>query len=357
MLAKAQQAAPSPEAWYKAVTVNAFAEASYSYNFNRPGSDLDALRVFDYNNGKPALDVAEIVVQRPVSKSGEFGFRFDATAGESVPRVTASYGLFRDRSTGEAHNYDLHQIFVSWIAPLGKGLRLDAGKFVTPFGYEVIEGYDGYNDNQTRSLLFGYAIPFTHTGLRASYAFSEKFSATAMAVQGWDDWHDNNGAKSAGMQLAFTPTKGFSVYVTAMGGPERTDDNRDNRYNYEAVSVFKPTDRLTLGLDVVTGNEEGFPIRGMSARWSGVAGYLRYNFTERFAMAFRAELFDDAEGARTGTPQTLKEVTLTPEFKLGKHFVVRGDLRHDWSSADVFQNRAAPVSGQTTAIVAVLFIY
>ena len=36
---------------------------------------------------------------------------------------------------------------------------------------EVIEGYDGWNDQYSRSLLFGYAIAFTHTGVKATYPF------------------------------------------------------------------------------------------------------------------------------------------------------------------------------------------
>ena len=46
----------------------------------------------------------------------------------------------------------------------GGRLQVDAGKFVTPLGYEVIEGWDGYNDNASHSFLFGYAIPFTLEG-------------------------------------------------------------------------------------------------------------------------------------------------------------------------------------------------
>ena len=98
--------------------------------------------------------MAELVVQKPVSQPGGWGFRTDITAGQSVPRIAASNGLFRNDETGEAGNFDIHQLFVSYIAPLGKGLRLDVGKYVTHMGYEVIEGYDGWNDNATRSFLF-----------------------------------------------------------------------------------------------------------------------------------------------------------------------------------------------------------
>jgi len=356
-LSAAAQDAPKAEPWYRAITVHAFAEASFVYSFNRPDSGLNALRVFDYDDRELKLDVAELVVQRPASKPLELGFRVDATVGQSVPEVAASYGLFRDRDTGEAEDYDLHQVFVSWVAPLGKGLKIDAGKFVTPFGLEVIDGYDGYNDNQTRSLLFGYAIPFTHTGLRASYPFSEKVAGTVAVVQGWDNWSDNNGAKSILVQVVFTPSPRWALTLNAMGGPEQKDNRRDDRYLYNAVVTFKPTDRLTLGFDAVAGQEEGLQGPGARACWTAVAGYLRWVVSGRVALAARAEVFDDADGVRTGAAQRVKEITLTPECKLGHHFVVRGDLRHDWSDAEPFEKGDTPSSRQTTATVALLFVY
>ena len=69
---------------------------------------------------------------------------------------------------------------------------------MTNHGYELIDGYDGYNDNATRSFSFGYAIPFTHTGLKAAYAFSDQLTAMLMLVNGWDNAKDNNSSKSAG---------------------------------------------------------------------------------------------------------------------------------------------------------------
>lgn len=358
LLAMAQQAAKEPsQAWRNAITVNAFAEASYGYNFNRPDSGLNSLRVFDFDDRSLKLDVAELVIQRPVKKAGEFGFRVDATAGESVPQVAAAYGLFRDRDTGQAHDYDVHQLFLSWKAPIGKGLQIDAGKFITPFGYEVIDGYDGYNDNQSRSFLFGYAVPFTHTGVRATYPFSDKVSGAFMVVQGWDDWKDNNSAKSFGAQLLITPSSGLTISLAAMKGPEQKDNTRNDRCLYEVTSAWKLNERMTLGLDVLYGSEQGAVTGGTSARWSGAACYARWAFTDRFAVALRAEVFDDSDGARTGTAQTLKEATLTPEWKLGKHFVLRGDLRLDGSSAAVFEKDSRLTTSQPTVSIALLFVH
>jgi hypothetical protein len=85
-------------------------------------------------------------------------FAFDLIAGSAVPEVTCS-----DLRTGVAHHVDLPQFLFSYIAPVGRGLRFELGKFATHMGYEVIGGYDEYNDHLSRSFSFGYGIPFTHT--------------------------------------------------------------------------------------------------------------------------------------------------------------------------------------------------
>jgi hypothetical protein len=280
----------------------------------------------------------------------------DAAVGQSVPEITAAWGLFRDRETGEAHDYDLHQFFASFVAPVGKGLKIDGGKFFTSFGYEVVEGRDVLNDNQTRSILFGYALPATHTGARITYPFTDKISATAHIVQGWDDFHDNNHGKSIGFQLAAIPFPNGSLLVTAMDGRERPDCD-DRRFVVETVATWKATEHVSLAGDAVYGTETGAGPAGSNAKFGGAAFYVRVAATPRLSFAGRAEVFNDGDGARTGTAQTLWEMTLTPEVRLGKHVVARGDLRRDMSDVGVFETRSAFTRHQTTVSAAVLFLY
>src|SRR5262249_48169847 len=150
---------------------------------------------------------------------------------------------------GQVEDMDVQQAFVSWIAPVGPGLRLDFGKFVTSAGYEVIEGYDGWNDNATRSLLFGYAIPFTHVGLRAAYPLSRVATVTGMLVNGWDVARDNNHSKTLGAQLALTPSKALSIYVDGMWGPERSFNDSDPRTLLDTEIIYKAAGGLTLGVN------------------------------------------------------------------------------------------------------------
>jgi hypothetical protein len=336
-------AAPSaPAPWYQQIAFNGLVSTSYVGNFNSPPSGTNQFRVFDADSGTFKLDVAELDVQRAAARRGDVGFRIDLTFGSSVPKVTAASGLFRDEN-GEAGDLDIHQAALSYIAPVGRGLRVDAGKFTTYMGYEVIEGYDGFNDNHSHSFLFGYAQPVTHTGVRVTYPFSDTVSALFVLVNGWDNAKDNNTGKSVGAQLALVPTSRLSVMLSYLGGPEQADTNEHVRHAFDAVAIARVRSRMTFAANYDYGREHQVALADSAgggardASWQGIAGYGRCDFSKRFAVTLRAEWFDDPQGARTGYKQSLTEVTLTPEFRPHPKLVLRGDLRRDHSSQPVFE--------------------
>jgi hypothetical protein len=347
-----------PKPWYEQLTVDAFLSLSYSYSFNRPESGVNRYRVFDFDDNTFKFDVAEIVLQKAVSEPRDVGFRVDVAFGSSVPRVLAA----ADAGSGRkgAQDYDVHQGFATWVAPVGSGLKLDFGKFITHHGYEVIEGYDGYNDNATRSFLFGYAIPFTHTGLRAAYAFSGKVSAMLMVVNGWDNAKDNNASKSVGAQVTLAPTASLTIYVNGMTGPERDGDNGHDRRMLDLAATWKTTDHLVLGLNLDRGNEEDAPVsEGLpkNVSWDGAAAYAKLAVGPKLSLALRAEQFDDRDGWRTGVAQRLREITLTPEYRVSPHLILRGDLRLDASDNGVFEKDGGATDRQVTALFNAIYLF
>jgi hypothetical protein len=349
-------AVASRPSWVDEVTLNGFLSTSYSYNFNRPASGTNQFRVFDFDDDTFKLDEFELVAQKTASKVRDTGFRVDMTLGSSVSRVAASGGLFRD-AAGIASDIDVHQAFVSYVAPAGSGLRFDAGKFITGHGYEVIDGYDGWNDNATRSVLFGYAIPFTHVGLRASYTFSPRVSGMAMLVNGWDVARDNNRARSLGAQLTLTPRPPLTILISAMTGPERTGNDSDRRNLLDVVAILKATTRLTLGANVDFGTEENAVGPGQDAGWSGAAAYARMTSKGPWALSARVEAFSDSDGARTGVAQTIKEFTLTPERRLSPHLLLRADLRVDRSDQQVFDDSPGLTRTQPTVLFNAIYSF
>ena len=340
--------------WFDQIAVNAFVSTAYQYNSNRPQSGVDSYRVFDYNDNSFNLDVAEVVVQIAPTKPNDAGFRVDVTAGNSIPQTAKA----QDQTVAQ---FDLQQVFASYIAPLGSGLRFDVGKYVTHLGYEVIDGYDGYNDNYSRSLLFGYAIPFTHTGVKASYAFNSKIAGMVEVVNGWDLVRDNNRSKSVGAQLTLTPVSPLTVYLNWIGGPEIANDNHSQRNVFDVVGILKPTSALTLGVNGDYGKEDGSSrvTVGDDAIWKGIAGYATYALTSKFSLGLRGETLHDEGGTRLGIDSraTLSEATFTPTYKFTDHVVLRGEVRHDWSDEPILSRRTGASDKQTTAGVNFIIVY
>jgi hypothetical protein len=178
-----------------------------------------------------------------------------------------------------------------------------------------------------------------------------------MVVNGWDVARDNNRSKSVGAQLAVTPTTPLTVTLSGMYGPERAGNDSDARTLLDLVAVWKANGWLTLGTNGDVGSEPGAVTPGSTARWDGFAGYARLAPGGPFALTLRGESFEDLDGARTGTAQKLTEGTVTPELRLTPHLLVRGDLRVDFSSQDVFEKRSGRTDTQPTVLLEALYSF
>jgi hypothetical protein len=336
--------------WFEGITLNSFLSFRYSYNFSALETRKNLYRVFDVEDNTFIIDVLELALEKPALKEGEIGFCCHLTAGSSVSKVARSSGL-------DMGDLDFHQMYVRYIVPWQQGITLDFGKFVTPCGLEIIEGYDGYNDNASRSFLFGYAIPFTHTGVRAAYKFSDRVAMTLMIVNGWDNAIDNNTSKTLGGQLALSPAGGLKIYANVVYGPEQTDNDSNNRILGDFVITHALAEQWTAGLNIDYATEKNPSPTCAEARWDGFAAYLRFDMLPQFSLSARAEHFGDHQGFRTGVAQTLTEATLTPECRITKNFVLRMELRKDWSDKDVFQKGTTATNTQTTLQFNTLFVF
>jgi len=68
----------------------------------------------------------------------------------------------------------------------------------------------------------------------------------------------------------------------------------------------------------------------------GGAAYLQYQLSPRFAVATRAEYMSDRGGLFSGISQSLKENTVTFDYKLADGFLMRYEWRRDFSNQPSF---------------------
>ena len=320
----------------KALGMSIYLQGGYTGNFTSPASQENDLRVFDHKADSFTLDLAQIRFQKDPAL-GNVGYKFKLSAGETAKWIHSrglSGASLTSPQTGEGTDaFDLTEAYVSYNAALGKGLRFDFGKMATYLGAEVIEAQD--NPNYSRSFLFNYAIPFTHTGLKISYPFTEALTTALYVTNGWDNSNDNNRDKSYGLSISYAPVEMFSVILNTMYGPEQDSITSNKRTLYDAIVTIKPTKQLAIILNADSGQEENVVATG-TAKWVGAAAIVKYDFSDRYSLAVRGEIFDDKDGFRTGMAQRLTEVTVTPEIRLNGGVVLRPEYRHDSSDQPFF---------------------
>src|SRR3989338_11426612 len=218
----------------KDISLSGFIDTSYTYNFNAPDSRTNTARVFDTEANNFSLQAAKIVLEKLPPDSGGVGFRTDLYFGEDAEVITSS-GSTRDQ-------FDLEQAYISlkpprsFNLPFGNWQWIKLGKFVTMHGAEVIEAKDNWNF--TRSLLFGYAIPFTHTGIRAGYQFFDGLSGYLGINNGWDNVKDNNKSKSAEAALAWAASDKLSFNLAGMYGPEQASNDHSQRGLIDFLATY-----------------------------------------------------------------------------------------------------------------------
>jgi hypothetical protein len=318
----------SQSAQSQPVTYTGFVDAYYSYNFATPMTLNNKLRNFDTPENQFTLSLAELVIQKTASP---VGFRLDLDYGATNDAVQPI-----NSTTSPTSLAFLQQAYVTAVLPIGSGLTVDVGKFVTHMGYEVIESKD--NANYSRSFLFAYAIPYYHTGMRLSYPIASSLTACLHIVNGWNSSLHPNDSKSIGATLNYTASSTTGIIFNGMWGHENLIPAEIGARNvYDLCANQTITDNFSLGLNADYG--EAGTIFGL-ATWKGAAVYGKYTVDTLSAIAVRAEVYNDPVGYTTGIAGTLKEVTLTLEHKLFNQMIVRGELRYDISASPVFDNGA-----------------
>lgn len=320
--------------WWEKTRLSGNINTTYNYNFNNPPMGVgNAGRVFDVRHNDFDINRAEIEIENAPADWARF--RLDLAVGEDISIVDGLKG-----GVIGTDEFGVQQAYVALTAPIGNGLTFTMGHFATLIGAEVIES--AYNYNTSRSYLFGFAIPFTHTGLYATYPFNDVFSASLGVVNGWDTITDNNKAKTILWQFAFDPSETLSFSLQGTMGPDAdasvgvNGNDSDWLALVDFVLNWQPIEKFTLQLNFDWANQQDFGSK--STDWWGAALLAHYDFNDLFGLTVRGEMFDDNAGFRFGggTDHNLYEGTFTGHFYLTEGFEARLEFRHDQSDRDFF---------------------
>jgi len=394
-------------------------EASYTQNFNNPNTNLNSLRIFDTQANSFVPQVAQIVFERPAVASGSavdrVGFRarlnFGAQSRFSRARTNFQPGT-------DNNEVDFQELYGEYIAPIGNGLKIQAGKINTLIGYEGINSWD--NPNFSRTFMFGLSQAFTTTGIRFTYPFASWATASIGLINGWDNIEDNNRGKSFEWKVDLTPHEMFGIAFFGSYGPEQSNGNAlfgnaatgvcasgttgcdptAKRTVVGSIITIKPTPKDTLILEPYYGNEGNATTNPAqpsgNSRWNGLVTYFIHDFNDQqqphaFSLRLRGEIWEDAGGARScvggnnfnggtnvcagvpggfvpaaglfntatggGVRQTLWEGTFTLQYKPAPSLITRMEFRYDKSDQNVFLRGDTGINNQQTLGFQVIYLF
>lgn len=316
----------------------------YQFNFNQPQvvtppsstslsqpAGNNTYRIFDLYHDTLSLSLVELSLSHKMNRSEVV---LDLAAGQTVE-------ILSPRDEVSKH---LLQAYINIAPEFDHRLTIQVGKMYTHLGFEVVKASENWN--YSRSVLFGYAIPFWHVGAAVRYALvPEKLNLGLFIYNENTGLYETNRSKSVGLQLQGSLWGDSQVTYNFLSGPEISSDGVTHvRTLHEGIWTQPLSDNWQMAVDVVFGQlSRARSNQRRNAQWIAWAAYLKWQH-DKFYLSPRYEIYTDRSGATVETattekpalPQRLITSTLTAgwEFEEGIEWKFEG--RHDRSSARLF---------------------
>ncbi|WP_373400140.1 porin [Algoriphagus halophilus] len=319
-------------------------------NFQAPASSFGNLPGF-------SLGMANIIATYEGEKVGAVA---DLVFGPRGEDAVFGSPLYAGGMAGSSQI--INQLYVYWNVT--DAVTLTFGNFNTFLGYEVISPTGNFN--YSTSYMFSYG-PFSHTGLKADFALSEKWSLMASVMNPTDITEFNPfGTYTFGAQLGYSTGSGSTFLNFVYGDNDgKLINNGDlipgqvsygNTFQVDLTTGFDLSDVWYLGVNTTYNSTSGgeefdgadiFSLEDNNAGFYGFAGYLQASASENFAIGLRGEYFSVFNNGLEGVVGTDPDgdgnvfaLTLSGNAKIGNNLTLIPEIRLDtMSEEDYFLNK------------------
>ncbi len=278
------------------------------------------------------LDQAYFSMLKPSTVESRGGFGVDLIYGAAADALGGSGGSSGDLSM-------LYQAYVSYLAPIGNGILVQAGRYETLLGAEVLRA--DANMNVTRGIVYSLQ-PTSHTGVLLSGDVGGGVSwAAGVANDYLNTMADSDNDKVFLGQLAWggdTTSLSSSFLVGGdVANPfgaivvNPVGRNNDRLYVLDLVATWDPSDNLAMwaNFDYYWPEADGLA----NQNYWGLAAASRLGITETIGAALRGEVVKgNNANAPGGADTVLWELTATLDWALTDNLKVIFETRYDHGS-------------------------
>ena len=354
------------------LSFSGYLETFYSYNFNRPSNNINALRGFDFIANSLTI--------------GNFVLGTDAKYNNFSTRLAINVGMtpsqfYKQEPVTPASNQSpslssqtwqfIQEAVVNYDFPGRKGLSAQVGIMATPIGIEGLPSFQSWqssssnptihkkdyrqNWNFSRSNAFIH-VPDYHSGVRILYSPTESSTYSFYLINGQNMVTDNNTDKTICFSYLWTPNENFHFSALYMGGNERPTDYHIQG-NYRHLFDFHTRFKINDQIEFMTQFTPGFETSRLGTNKFLInAAYVKYDTGKNNYVAFRYEHLLERifGGASSNFLETFDEnneaglYSFTGTFSqvlVENHLMLRVEYRHDYGTQNWFYRGALQPSG------------
>jgi hypothetical protein len=351
-VAQAEEKPSSVVTALTATTLSGYVDTTAQWNIGTGNANTPN---YAFSQGKADgfnLNVVRLVLEKPVEAANAWGagYKVDLWAGPDANVLSTQSTLASGKS-----DFAVKQAYVALHTPVGNGLDFKLGVWDSIMGYEVSDAPS--NPNYTRS--YGYTMePVSHTGLQATYQFSDWLSATAGIANTFGPTINgraffgpaNIAAGTQGPQAESYKAYMGTVTLTAptnwgvLAGSTLTGSIM-NGYNsgvstngadqtsfYVGATFNTPVTGLKVGAAYDYAGISRQPLTSQTSAYANAVGiYATYQLTEKLSLNGRGEYASASTAAAFGTTKVV-ETTATLQYDLWKNVLSRLEFRWDHSA-------------------------
>lgn len=281
----------------KPLTVSAYVETYYSYDFGKPSNGNRPGLAYSHNRHNE-FNVNLGLVKAAYQKNNVRANLALAAGTYMNANLAAEPGVLKNIYEANA-GVKISKKNNVWI---------DAGVFASHIGFESAIGKDCWT--LTRSILADNS-PYYESGAKISYtSANEKWFISGLVLNGWQRIQrvEANSTIAVGHQLTYKPTSKITLNSSSFIGNDKPDSARQMRYFHNFYGIFQLTDQLALTTGFDIGAEQKAKGSSWYNKWYSPVLIIKISPDAKNRVAARVEYYSDANGViiSTGTPNGFK---------------------------------------------------
>ena len=290
---------------------NGFLDAGYLLDFNHPGNHLFRNRGTTFKVDELELNMAGAGIKKETSQDSRWGLELSAQGGKD----SINFGFSATAPNVDGANVLRHfgTANVSYLAPVGSGLTVQAGLFSSLIGYDSLYAKDNFE--YTRPWGADYT-PYLMFGINVSYPFAKKITATGFVVNDYFHLAHPNNVPSFGGQLSYSATEHLNFKETVLYGPHQAETALGFwRFFSDSIAEWKK-EKSTTAFEYQVGTEKVSAPGTPRALWMSAQLPFHRVIVGRWSGTLRPEVAWDRDGRWIGSKQTIKAFTSALEYRV-----------------------------------------